>query len=181
MAENVTLARPYAEAAFKLARDNKAPAMGLAAWKEALDRMALVAADPEMQRSMANPKLLPAQLAQLFIEVTGKLSGEQKNLVRVLVANERLALLPEIRDLFMQMKNEYEGVKQVRITSAFPLDTAAIKKLVAELEPRFNCRLEPNVDVDPELIGGVKIAVGDEVIDASVRGKLAVMATTLKN
>jgi F-type H+-transporting ATPase subunit delta len=177
MAENVTLARPYAEAAFKLARDGKT----LPAWKDVLDRMAAVAADPEMQRLIANPKLLPAQLAQFFIDVVGKSGDEQKNFVRVLVENERLALLPEIRDLFVALKNEHEGVKEAHITSAFALDDAALKKLIAELEPRFSCKLNAKVTVDPELIGGVKIAVGDEVIDASVRGKLAAMATALKN
>src|SRR6185436_12060776 len=177
MAENVTLARPYAEAAFKLARDGKT----LPAWKDALDRMAIIAADPEMQTLIANPKVLPAQLAQLFLDVTGKVAEEQKNFVRVLVENERLVLLPEIRDLFVALKNEHEGVKEAYITSAFALDDAALKKLIAELEPRFSCKLSAKVNVDPELIGGVKIAVGDEVIDASVRGKLAAMATALKN
>ena len=181
MAENVTLARPYAEAAFKLARDIKTAGNDLGAWKDVLDRMALVAADPEMQRLIANPKLLSAQLAQLFLDVTGKVSDEQKNFVRVLVENERLVLLPEVRDLFVALKNEFEGVKEAHIPSAFPLDEAALKKLIAELEPRFSCKLNAKVYVDAELIGGVKIAVGDEVIDASVRGKLAAMATALKH
>jgi F-type H+-transporting ATPase subunit delta len=181
MAENITLARPYAEAAFKLACNGNAPGNHLPAWKDALDRMALVAADPAMRRLIANPKLSPAQLAQLFLDVTGKLGETQRNFVRVLVDNERLALLPEIRDAFAQLKNGHDGVRDAHITSAFPLDEAALKKLVAELEPRFNCKLNASVNVDPELIGGVKIAVGDEVIDASVRGKLAAMATALKN
>jgi F-type H+-transporting ATPase subunit delta len=177
MAENITLARPYAEAAFKLARDAKT----LPAWKDALDRMAVIAADPEMQRLIANPKLLPAQLAQVFLDVISKTGDEQKNFVRVLVENERLVLLPEIRELFVTLKNEHEGVKDAYITSAFALDDAALKQLVAELEPRFSCKLNASVKIDPELIGGVKIAIGDEVIDASVRGKLAAMSTALKN
>lgn len=181
MAENVTLARPYAEAVFRLARWGKSPETELGQWQEALERMALVAADPEMRECIGNPKLLPAQLTQLFFDVVGKLGDEQKNFVRTLVDNERMQVLPEIRDLFMQLKNEHEGVKEAHIVSAFPLDEAALKKLVAELEPRFNCKLRADVKVDSELIGGVKIAVGDEVIDASVRGKLAAMATALKN
>ena len=181
MAENVTLARPYAEAAFKLARDGKGKGNDLASWEDVLDRMASIAADPDMQRLIANPKLLSSQLAQLFLDVTGKVSDAQKNFVSVLVENERLALLPEMRDLFVTLKNEHEGVKDAHITSAFALDDAALKKLVAELEPRFHCKLNASVKIDPELIGGVKIAVGDEVIDASVRGKLAAMATALKN
>ncbi len=181
MAEKVTLARPYAEAAFKLARDGKNKGNDLASWKDVLDRMAIIAADPDMQTLIANPKLLPSQLEQVFLDIAGKASDEQKNFVRVLVENERLVLLPEIRDLFARLKNEHEGVKDAHITSAFALDDAALKKLIAELEPRFNCKLNASVKVDPELIGGVKIAVGDEVIDASVRGKLAAMATALKN
>lgn len=178
MAENVTIARPYAEAAFQLAKAGNA----LGPWQQALDRMALVASQDEMRDVINNPKLLPPQLAQLFLDVTGDgLSAEQQNFVRVLVDNDRLQVLPEIRELFAELKNKYEGVKEAEITSAFPLDDATLKNLVAELEARFGCKLQATVSVDPELIGGVKIAVGDEVIDASVRGKLAAMATALKN
>ncbi|MBI3897574.1 MAG: F0F1 ATP synthase subunit delta [Gammaproteobacteria bacterium] len=178
MAENVTVARPYAEAAFKLARDGQA----LDAWQQALDRMASAAADSQARQLIGNPRAKPAQLAQLFVDVAGdKLADEQKNFVRVLADNGRLQLLPEIRDLYAELKNTHQGVKDAHITSAFPLDAAALKQLVAELEPRFKCKLNATVSIDPELIGGVKIAVGDEVIDASVRGKLATMATALKN
>src|SRR6266566_3887402 len=137
--------------------------------------------DAQMQACIADPKLSPQTLTQLSLDVAGKLSDTQKNFVRVLVDNERLALVPEIRSLFVQLKNEFEGVQDAHITSAFALDEPALKKLIAELEPRFQCRLNPSVSVDPELIGGVRVAVGDEVIDASVRGKLAAMATALKN
>ncbi len=176
MAEKLTLARPYAEAAFELAcaRDQLGP------WQQALARLAAVAADREVQQLAGNPKISPEQLAQLFIDVAGGLTQAQQNFVRTLVDNERVLLLPEIHRLFVQLKNRHEGVKQARIISAFPLDDAMLQQLVAELEPRFKCKLEPHVSVDPELIGGVKIAVGDEVIDASVRGKLEAMARALK-
>lgn len=178
MAENVTLARPYAEAAFQLAKAGN----GLGPWSQALERMAAVATDPQMKECIGNPKLLPAQLTQLFLDIAGnRLSADQQNLVRVLVDNERLGVLGEIRDLFVDLKNEHEGTKEANITSAFPLDGAALKQLVADLEQRFACKLQATVSVDPELIGGVRIAVGDQVIDASVRGKLAAMATALKN
>ena len=178
MAENVTIARPYADAAFELARG----AGALGPWSEALDRLAVVAADPQMRDCIADPKLQPQQLAGLFFDVAGAgLSAEQQNYVRVLVDNERLQVLPEIRDLFVALKNEHEGVKEANITSAFPMDDATLKALVADLEARFKAKLNVIVSVDPELIGGVKIAVGDEVIDASVRGKLANMAAALKN
>lgn len=176
MAESITLARPYAEAAFELARDRNA----LAAWQDVLARLAMVAKDERVHDVVNNPKVGPEQLTQFFVDLVGNLSEEQRNFVRTLVDNERLVVLPEIYALFVGLKNRYEGVKQAHITSAFPLDEATLKQLVAELEPRFKCKLQTTVSVDPELIGGVRIAVGDEVIDASVRGKLATMAAALK-
>lgn len=177
MAENVTIARPYADAAFELARG----AGALGPWSEALDRLAAVAADSNMRACINDPKLSADQLNTLVQEVGGNLTAEQQNFVRVLVDNERLQVLPEIRDLFVALKNEHEGVLEAEIASAFPLDDAALAALKADLEARFQARLNVTVSIDPELIGGVRIAVGDEVIDASVRGKLANMAAALKN
>ena len=177
MAENVTLARPYADAAFGLAQGTGA----LASWLKALDRLAAIVSDPDMQACITDPKLPAAQLAGLILEVAGEMTAEQRNFVRVLVDNERLQVLPEIRDLFVVLKNEREGVLEARIASAFPLDDASLASLKADLEARFKARIDATVTLDPELIGGVRIAIGDEVIDASVRGKLASMAATLKN
>jgi F-type H+-transporting ATPase subunit delta len=177
MAENITLARPYADAAFQLARATNA----LGPWQQALDRMAAVAADAQMVECISNPRLLPAQVSQLFLDVVGSVSAEQQNFVRLLVDNDRLQVLPEIRDLYVELKNGQEGVQEADIASAFPLDDATLKNLVAELEARFKCKIQATVSLDPELIGGVRIAVGDQVIDASVRGKLAAMATALQS
>ncbi|MBV6406643.1 MAG: F0F1 ATP synthase subunit delta [Burkholderiales bacterium] len=177
MAENITLARPYADAAFQLARATNA----LGPWQQALDRMAAVAADAQMVECITNPRLLPAQVAQLFLDVVGSVSAEQQNFVRLLVDNERLQVLPEIRELYVELKNGQEGVQEADIASAFPLDDATLKNLVADLEARFKCKIQAKVSLDPELIGGVRIAVGDQVIDASVRGKLASMATALQS
>lgn len=143
--------------------------------------MAAVAADAQMLECIANPRLLSSQVAQLFLDVAGSLSTEQQNFVRLLVDNDRLQVLPEIRELYVELKNGQEGVQEADIASAFPLDDATLKNLVAELEARFKCRIQAAVRIAPELIGGVRIAVGDQVIDASVRGKLAAMATALKN
>jgi len=181
MAENITLARPYADAAFQLAKDATEATNALGPWQQALDRMAAVAADAQMVECIGNPRLLPAQVAQLFLDVVGSVSAEQQNFVRLLVDNERLQVLPEIRDLYVELKNGQEGVQEADIASAFPLDDATLKNLVAELEARFKCRIQATVSLDPELIGGVRIAVGDQVIDASVRGKLASMATALQS
>jgi len=177
MAENITLARPYADAAFQLARTTGA----LGPWQQALDRMAAVAADVQMVECIDNPRLQSSQVAQLFLDVVGSVSAEQQNFVRLLVDNERLQVLPEIRDLYVELKNGQEGVQEADIASAFPLDDATLKNLVAELEARFKCKIQATVSLDPELIGGVRIAVGDQVIDASVRGKLAAMATALQS
>ena len=182
MAENVTLARPYAEAAFQLAKSGNA----LAAWSDALSRLSAVAARPEMEECIGNPRLSPAQLAQLCLDVVvsdakAVLTADQQNFIRVLSENDRLIVLPEIAELFNELKHGEEGIKDAEITSAFALDDATLKTLVADLERKFGCKIQATVKVDAELIGGVRIAVGDEVIDASVRGKLAAMATALKN
>lgn len=178
MAENVTIARPYAEAAFELARGADA----LAPWSEALANLSAITADESMQACISDPKLSQDTLFQLVLDVAGKgLSQDQQNFVRVLVENDRLSVLPEIRELFDARKNSHEGVKEADISSAFPLDDASLANLKADLEARYKARVNVTVRLDPELIGGVRIAVGDEVIDASVRGKLANMATALKN
>jgi len=182
MAENVTLARPYAEAAYQLARAGNA----LAAWSDLLSRLSAVAGRPEMEECIGNPGLSPAQLTQLCLEVIAAdaksgLSADQQNFVRVLAESDRLIVLPEIAELFNELKHGHEGIKDAEISSAFALDDATLKTLVADLERKFECKIQATVKVDAELIGGVRIAVGDEVIDASVRGKLAAMAIALKN
>jgi F-type H+-transporting ATPase subunit delta len=181
MAENVTLARPYAEAAFRIARD----AGQLDAWLAMLTRIAAIADAAEVRAVIDNPKVETAAVVKLLIDVVASgntnVSTEQKNFVSVLAESDRLTVLGEIRDLYVELKNGVEGVKEARIESAFPLDGAPLANLVADLERRFQCRINAAVEIDPELIGGVRIAVGDEVIDASVRGKLAAMASALKH
>jgi F-type H+-transporting ATPase subunit delta len=180
MAENVTLARPYAEAAFQLTKDAGMDAM--AAWSGALKQLAAVASHPDMEECIGDPRFNPEQLAKLFIDVSDQpLTVEQQNFIRVLVENDRLSVLPEISELYDSLKHAQEGIRDAEITSAFALDDAALKSLVAELERKFGCQIQATVKVDPALIGGVRIAVGDEVIDASVRAKLSAMATALKN
>lgn len=175
MAENATLARPYAEAVFALA--DKAGALGK--WSQSLAVMAAVAANPELRAVVSDPKLSAAQVYGLFAGACGDLPTEAQNLVRVLIENGRLAILPEIREIYESLKNEREGVLEAMITSAYPLEGGALSSLVAELEQRFKRKVRPQVNVDPELIGGVRLQVGDEVIDGSVRGKLAAMAVAL--
>jgi len=178
MAENVTLARPYAEATYQLAL----AANALGEWSDVLERMVAVAGHPEMRTCIDNPRLAAGDLTQMFLDaVDGSLSSDQKSFARLLVENRRLGVVSEIRELYLELKNAHEGVRDAQITSAFPLDDASLRQLVADLEQRFKCKIQATVSVDPELIGGARIAVGDQVIDASVRGKLAAMSIALQN
>jgi F-type H+-transporting ATPase subunit delta len=178
MAETVTLARPYAEAAFVFADAGGA----LGKWAQALEVMASITAHPEMQGAIGNPGLTDRQLYGLFASLCGDvLTAEMQNFVRVLIENGRLTLAPEIRDIFLELKNAREGVVDAVVESAFPLDAAQTAALTADLERRFKRKVKPQVAVNRELIGGVRVRVGDEVIDSSVRGQLAAMAAALRN
>jgi len=177
MAENITIARPYAEAIFDLARGTGK----LDEWAQRMHIMAQVASNPDMDDAIANPNLSGDQLYALFAATCGDaLNGDAQNLVRVLIENRRLTLLPEITSLFEALKRESESQVEAHITSAFPMETSQVEVLVADLERRFKRKVQPQVVVDAELIGGVRISVGDEVIDGTVRGKLATMASALK-
>ena len=178
MAEVATLARPYAEAVFELAdKSNSLPE-----WAPVLANMARFAAQPEVRACIDNPNLGAKPLYTLFVSLCGDdLSAEARNFLRVLIANDRLALLPEIHAQFLELKNAREGLVQAEIRSAFPLNNAQVSSLVADLERRFKRRVHPRVTTDKELIGGLRIAVGDEVIDGSVRGRLEEMAAALKS
>lgn len=176
MAETATLARPYAEAAFRLADAGGT----LAAWSGTLGNLAQVVAHPDMQECIAKYDLTKAQLQELFLSLCpGDLTAEAKNFVHLLIENDRLTLLPDIYAQFETLKNEREGVIDARITTAFALEGAQLASLVADLEKRFKRKINPQVSIDRDLIGGVRVAVGDEVIDGSVRGKLDAMAAGL--
>ena len=178
MAETTTIARPYAEAVFGLA----GKAGNAARWLEMLATMAQVAGNQEMQACISNPNVGEKALYDLVIALCKEdFPAEARNFVRVLIANGRLALLPEIHAQFAALKNESEGVLEAEIRSAFPLDNAQINGLVADISRRFKRRVQPRVTLDKDLIGGVHVTVGDEVIDGSVRGKLEDMATALKS
>jgi F-type H+-transporting ATPase subunit delta len=177
MAEPSTVARPYAEAAFRLADE----AGALARWMDMLAALAAVAEDARVRAAIGDPNFSDAQVAGLFISIlAGKLSGDGENFVRVLAANGRLELLPEIRAQFEALKNEREGVVEAQVHSAFELSAGQLADLQQRLEKRTGRKVRTQVHVDKDLIGGVKLVLGDKVIDASARAQLAALETALK-
>ncbi len=176
MAELLTIARPYAEAAFKHARE----AQSLPSWSQALARLSEVVSSPAARDIIGNPALSTAQVARLMTDVVGSLDSAQQNFVRLLADNERLSVIAEIAAHFEGLRNQHEGVLQAEIVSAFPIDEAQVQSIVSTLASKYGRNIKPTVSVDSSLIGGVAIRIGDEVIDASVRGKLAQMAGALK-
>ena len=178
MAESVTIARPYAEALFRAAKESG----NLAKWSGQVSLLGQVAANPEVREAIGDPNVAAPQLVDLFRSACGKaVDAELSNFIQLLSNNDRLGLLPEIGALFEGYKRAEEGTKQAEIVSAFPIDASQVKALVPQLEAVFKSRLEASVSVDPELIGGIKVIVGDQMLDASVRGKLDAMATALNN
>lgn len=177
MAESVTIARPYAEAVYRTAKESGAQGT----WSQRLQRLALIAQDGDMAAVMGNPQLSAEQVANLVISLCDDNDAVLANLVRTLAENRRLALLPEISLLFDLAKSQEEGIKEAVVHSAFPIDDTQVKALVQELEARFGTKLTARVEIDASLIGGVRVTVGDQVLDASVRGKLDAMAVALNN
>ena len=176
MAEVTTLARPYAEAVFKLADQANA----LEGWSAVLARFSAAATQAGVREAIGDPKTTTRQLVDLFGGVVvGDASVEVKNFLTLLADNGRLTLLPQICEIFEAMKHQREGVLEAEIASAFPLEDMQLRMLIGDLESKYKRKIEAHVTVDKELIGGVKIVIGDEVIDASVRGKLQHMATAL--
>jgi len=177
VAEPSTIARPYAEAAFKLA-----DAQGkLADWSVALANLSAVAADERVRAAIGDPNIPAAKVAGLIISIlAGKLSGETENFVRVLSENGRLDVLADIRSQYEVLKNGREGVVEAEITTAFEMDQAQLADLVSRLEKKTGRKVKARVSVDKSLIGGVKIAIGDKVIDGSARAQLAALETALK-
>ena len=178
MAELATVARPYAEAAFKLGTEQNA----LPVWGEMLRFAAAVMNDPAMASAIDNPKLGAAEKESLFLSVAGdRINAIGRNFIKVLVEADRITLLPQIEAMFAQLKNAAEGVAKAQIVSAIALTETQVSELKAVLETRFGKKIEATVSVDPSLIGGARIVVGDQVVDGSIAGKLQAMATQLKS
>lgn len=176
MAELVTLARPYAKAAFQSAlADGK-----LDDWQAMLNTAGAVVAHEKMRATLSSPALTAEQQAQLMLSVCGDaLDVKGQNLVRVLAGNKRLLLLPEIAQQFAALKAEQEKRVAVQVTSAFPLDVAVAERLSQALGKKWQCQVTLQAEVDTSLLGGVVIKAGDTVIDASVRGRILKLAEAL--
>jgi F-type H+-transporting ATPase subunit delta len=177
MAEIATLARPYSEALFKAAG-----AEGVAL-KAQLSALAALAGDAQLRQFVDNPKVSPAQVAALVGEVLSgqgiTLSPKAANLLQVVLDNGRFVALPEIAAQFAALVNAQGGVSDALIESAFAVDAAQLAEVVATLERRFGRRLQASVQVRPELIGGIRVTVGDEVLDTSVKARLEQMKVAL--
>ena len=177
MAELATIARPYAEAAFELARD----AQALPKWSEMMRFAATIVGDPRVAEALDNPRLDAGAKASLLLSIAGdRFDGEARNFIRVLLEGERVMLLPQIATMFETLKDDAEATAKATIESAFEINDAQVDELRRALEKRFGRKIEATVTVNPELIGGARVTVGDAVLDGSVQAKLAAMHAQLR-
>jgi F-type H+-transporting ATPase subunit delta len=174
MSNALTLARPYARAAFGLAREHGR----LPQWSNLLGFAATIASDAEVQALLGHPRLELADTLELLLPA-GDLDPNFRQFVATLAENRRLVLLPEIAAQYEQLRAEAEKVVKVNVTSAAPMGPAEIETLTAALKRRFGADIALTQAVDPELIGGAVIDAGDVVIDGSLRGKLARLQASL--
>ena len=174
MAELATIARPYAEALFKTAGADLA---GAAVW---LEELAAIASNVQLQQFAGNPSVTAKQTFDVIAGVAKTpLSDAAKNFLRAVIDNGRISVLPEIASQFRALKNTQSGSSDAVVYSAFPLDPAALADLTITLEKRFGRQLNLQVELEPELIGGVRVVVGDEVLDTSIKARLEQMKVAL--
>jgi F-type H+-transporting ATPase subunit delta len=174
MAEIATIARPYAEALFKA---SSADLGGTAAW---LDELAAIAFNAQLQQFADSPKATNTQVFDVIVGVArSALPDAAKNFLRVVVENGRLSALSEIAQQFRALKNASSGSSDAVVYSAFPVDGAVLADLAKVLEKRFARSLNVSVALEPELIGGIRVVVGDEVLDTSVKARLQQMKVAL--
>ena len=177
MAELATIARPYAEALFKASR---ADLNAAAVW---LDALAAIASNVQLQQYAANPSVTSKQTFDVMVGVAEsqkvKLSVAAQNFLRAVIDNGRISVFSEIASQFRALKNAQSGSSDATVYSAFALDAAGLADLSATLEKRFGKKLNLSVELQPELIGGVRVVVGDEVLDTSVKARLEQMKVAL--
>ena len=174
MAELATIARPYAEALFKA---SSADLVGTAVW---LDELAAISSNAQLQQYAGNPSITPPQVFEVIAGVVkSKLPKAAQNFLRTVIDNGRISVLPEIAGQFRALKNAQGGSSDAVVYSAFALEANASADLLATLEKRFGKKLNLRVELQPELIGGVRVVVGDEVLDTSVKARLEQMKAAL--
>ncbi|MCV0439544.1 MAG: F0F1 ATP synthase subunit delta [Hydrogenophaga sp.] len=174
MAEIATIARPYAEALFKAVGSDAASA---AVW---LDELAVVAANEQLRQFADSPKTQPEQVFALMSGVLkNALPAQAQNFLRTVIDNGRIAALPEIAAQFRALKNAQLGSFDAVVYSAFEVDSASLADLSGVLEKRFGRKLNLHVELQPDLIGGIRVVVGDEVLDTSVKARLEQMKIAL--
>lgn len=178
MSELSTLARPYASAAFELAKEQKA----FDRWSKMLAFMAAVAHDGEMRRVLDSPRLSEEQAAEMFIAVCEeRIDDDGRNFIRLLAENRRLPLAPEITALFEFMRREAEGKIDAEVVSAQELGKAKLEAIAKALKTRLGREVNLTARIDEELLGGAVIRAGDLVIDGSIRGRLNKLSTALSH
>ena len=174
MAELATIARPYAEALFKTAGTDL---VGTATW---LDELAAIASNVQLQQYAGNPSVTSAQTFDVMTGVAKiALPQAAKNFLKAVIDNGRISVMPEIASQFRALKNAKSGSSDATVFSAFALDAATLADLLVTLEKRFGKMLNLKVELQPELIGGVRVVVGDEVLDTSVKARLEQMKAAL--
>jgi len=174
MAELATIARPYAEALYKASLQDL---VNVSVW---VDELAAVAANAQLQQFADSPKVTSAQVFDLIVGVAkSALNDHAKNFLRTVIENGRLSVLPEVAVQFRALKNASSGSSDAVVYSAFPIDSAALAQVAATLETKFGRKLNVSVELQPELIGGIRVVVGDEVLDTSVKARLEQMKVAL--
>jgi F-type H+-transporting ATPase subunit delta len=169
VADKTTIARPYAKAAFEEAKAGNQ----LGPWSETLRTASIVVQDPRVQKLLGNPSVSTADLVKLVTDLTGpQLDGQSENFVQALAENRRLGYLPEISTLFDELKDEAEGIVDVTVTSAAPLEKSQREALGGALQRRLKRQIRLHCETDPSLLGGAVLRAGDLVIDGSVRARL---------
>ncbi|MBK1726076.1 F0F1 ATP synthase subunit delta [Halorhodospira neutriphila] len=176
MAERSTLARPYARAVFELAGADTAERQR---WSQRLQALAELVEHPELAQLLDHPAVTPQQLTELVVEALGDLGDTGRNLVRVLAENRRLRLAPELARVYEELRAEAEGVVDVEIVAAQPLEEAQQQRLSDALRQRLGKEIRLHSRVDESLIGGAVIHAGDTTIDGSVRGQLTRLSSAL--
>ena len=179
MAENSTLARPYAKAVFELAKGQAA----YDRWSRLLATLSALSADAGVQALLNSPRALPAQRAEVLAELAAK-SGEKldqqaRNFVSLLADNRRLGLLPEIAADYERLRAEAENTLEVELAAAMPVPAEEQKRISEALQKKLGRKITLKYVEDKTLIGGAVVRAGDLVIDGSVREKLGRLAAAL--